>query len=91
MRLAATDVILALTRPDHISALNHLQGTITDLSADGPHILVQLDCAGQRLLSRITLLSAERLGLAIGMPVHALFKAVTVDSGSVFHVSEGSS
>lgn len=91
MRVASTDVILALDRPEHISALNHLPGTITDLVADGPHILVGLDCAGQRLLSRVTLLSVERLGLKPGMQVHALFKAVTVDSGSVYHVSGGGS
>jgi len=84
MRVAATDVMLALARPDNISALNHLEGVITHLSADGPHSLVSLNCSGQRLLSRITLLSAERLGLAPGMNVHALFKAVTVDSGSVY-------
>jgi molybdate transport system ATP-binding protein len=87
MRVDATDVILALDRPDNISALNHLPGIITAFNADGPHILVSLDCSGQRLLSRITLLSMERLGLKLGMRVHALFKAVTVDSGSVYHVS----
>ena len=87
LRVSATDVMLALDRPVNVSALNHLAGTITDLAADGPHILVSLDCTGQRLLSRITLLSAERLGLKPGMQVHALFKAVTVDSGSVYHVS----
>lgn len=91
MRIAATDVFLALDRPENISALNHLQGVITELSADGPHILVGIDCSGQRLLSRITLLSAERLGLRLGMNVHALFKAVTVDSSSVFHVASGRS
>jgi molybdate transport system ATP-binding protein len=91
MRVAATDVILALERPDNISALNHLSGTIIEFAADGPHILVSLDCSGQRLLSRITLLSMERLGLKLGMQVHALFKAVTVDSGSVYHVTVGGS
>ena len=87
MRIPATDIILALERPQNISALNHLAGTITSLANDGPHVLVSLDCAGQRLVSRITLLSAERLALKPGMTVHALFKAVTVDGGSVFHLS----
>ena len=72
-------------RPAHISALNHLAGTITDMSSTGPHVLVSLDCSGQRLVARITLLSAERLSLRPGLKVHALFKAVTVDGGSVFH------
>jgi molybdate transport system ATP-binding protein len=87
MRIPATDIILALERPQNISALNHLAGTITSLANDGPHVLVSLDCAGQRLVSRITLLSADRLALKPGMTVHALFKAVTVDGSSVFHLS----
>ncbi|MBL0370782.1 molybdenum ABC transporter ATP-binding protein [Rhizobium sp. KVB221] len=87
MRIASTDIMLALERPDNISALNHLSGTITDMVPDGPHVLVSLDCSGQKLVSRITLLSAERLSLHKGLLVHALFKAVTVDSASVFHTS----
>jgi molybdate transport system ATP-binding protein len=85
IRIPATDVMLALDRPQDISALNHLAGTITSMARDGPHVLVNLDCEGQRLVSRVTLLSVERLGLRPGLPVHALFKAVTVDSGSLFH------
>jgi molybdate transport system ATP-binding protein len=89
MRVASTDVILALEQPENISALNHLAGTITAIVRDGPNVLVSLDCAGQRLVSRITLLSAERLALKPGLRLYALFKAVTVDSASVFHSSEG--
>jgi molybdate transport system ATP-binding protein len=88
-RVAATDVILALDQPRDVSALNHLAGDIVAIERKGQHVLVSLDCGGQRLASRITLLSAERLMLRVGMRVHALFKAVAVDSASVFH--EGSS
>ena len=87
IRIPATNIMLALERPQNVSALNHLSGTVTSLAKDGPHVLVSLDCAGQRLVSRITLLSAERLALKPGLVVHALFKTVTVDSGSVFHAS----
>ncbi|MDB5522761.1 MAG: modC [Rhizobium sp.] len=89
MRIPATDIILALERPENISALNHLAGEITTITSDGPHVLVSLDCGGQRLVTRITLLSAERLRLKPGLRVHALFKAVTVDGGSLFHSSVG--
>jgi molybdate transport system ATP-binding protein len=89
IRLPATDVVLALERPENISALNNLTGTVMSLARDGPYVLVNLDCAGQRLVSRITLFSAERLALKPGLVVHALFKAVTVDSASVFHASGG--
>jgi molybdate transport system ATP-binding protein len=89
VRIPATDIILALERPDNISALNHLTGTITSLDAHGPHVLVSIDVGGQQLVSRITLLSAERLALAPGHRVHALFKAVAVDGGSVFRQEQG--
>lgn len=88
MRIPATDVMLALERPQNISALNSLPATVNSLSREGPYMLVGMDCYGQRLVARITLLSSERLGLRPGLAVHALFKAVTVDSGSVYHVSE---
>jgi molybdate transport system ATP-binding protein len=72
MRIAATDVMIALERPTNISALNNLPATITSLARDGPHVLVSMDCYGQRLVSRITLLSSERLGLKTGLEVHAV-------------------
>jgi molybdate transport system ATP-binding protein len=85
LRIPATDIILALDRPSNISALNCLAGTVTDVIREGPHVLVRMQCAGQTLVARITLLSAERLALAPGVQAYALFKAVTVDSGSVYH------
>ena len=87
VRVSSTDVMIALDKPENISALNHLPGKITAVTRDGPYMLVEMDCYGQRLISRVTLLSCERLGLAPGISVYALFKAVTVDSGSVYHVS----
>jgi molybdate transport system ATP-binding protein len=87
VRVAATDIMLALERLDNISALNSLPATVKTLIRDGPYMLVDMDCHGQRLVARITLLSSERLVLRPGLEVHALFKAVTVDSGSVYHVS----
>jgi molybdate transport system ATP-binding protein len=86
-RVSATDIMLALGKPAGVSALNDLAGIVTTVDTSGPYVLVTLDCAGQRLVSRITLLSAERLALAPGRKVHALFKAVSVDSASVFHSS----
>jgi len=84
IRIAATDVMLALERHGDLSALNQLPGTVTGLEPDGHHILVMLDCHGQRLVARITLLSAERLGLSPGAKVYALFKAVAVDGASIY-------
>ena len=87
IRISAGDVMIALEQPRHISALNDLPATITSLLHDGPYVLVGMECHGQRLVSRITLKSSERLGLREGLKVHALFKAATVDSGSVYHIS----
>jgi molybdate transport system ATP-binding protein len=90
MRIPATDVILALERVTHVSALNQLATTVRTLVRDGPHMLVSLDCAGQTLVSRITLLSCDRLDLRPGLAVHALFKAATVDGAGVFHAESAS-
>lgn len=93
IRVPTTDVMIALDRHADISALNQLPGTVTGVEPDGHHVLVSVDCHGQRLLARITLLSGERLGLHPGLRVYALFKAVTVDGGSVYRApgSVGSS
>ena len=84
IRIAATDVMIALARHTDLSALNQLPATVSGLEADGHHVLVTLDCHGQRLVARITLLSAERLGLRPGIQVFALFKAVAVDGASIY-------
>ncbi|MGV3548260.1 molybdenum ABC transporter ATP-binding protein [Rhizobium sp.] len=84
IRVPSTDVMIGLERHADLSALNQLAGTVTGLESQGRNVMVSIDCHGQRLLARITLLSAERLALAPGKPVFALFKAVTVDGGSVY-------
>ena len=89
IRVPATDVMIALDRHSDLSALNQLAGTVAVVEPDGHHVTVSIDCHGQRLLSRVTMLSAERLGLRPGLPVHALFKAVSVDGGSVYRAPGG--
>lgn len=84
IRVPATDVMIALDRHPDLSALNQLPGTIAGLERQGHHVMVSVDCHGQRLLARITLLSAERLGLRPGLRVYALFKAVSVDGSAVY-------
>jgi molybdate transport system ATP-binding protein len=86
IRVPATDVMIARERHADLSALNQLPGTVTGLEPQGHHVLVSVGIHGQRLLARITRLSAERLDLRIGLPVFTLFKAVTADSGAVYRV-----
>lgn len=84
VRILAQDVMLALARPEGISALNVLPATVRDLRlGEGPGVLVRLEAGGEVLLARITRRSAEALALAPGKPVHAVLKAVSVAQESV--------
>jgi len=83
IRLRARDVTLSLTRPEGASTLNVLEGRVRELSpADGPFVDVLVD-AGAPIWSRITRLSAERMGLAPGRPVYAIVKAGAIDRASL--------
>ena len=80
VHIPARDVMLATTRPEGLSALNILEGEVRDISAatDGT-VEVTVDCGGDIVLARITQLSAERLGLRVGLPVHAVIKTVALE------------
>jgi len=81
IHIPARDVMLATRRPEGLSALNVLEGTITAITtiADGT-LEVRVACGGDAILSRITQLSGERLGLADGMTVYAVIKTVALQS-----------
>ena len=80
VQIPARDVGLAAHQPMRTSFLNCLPVTVKGLAdtADDA-ILVDLDCAGQTLRSRITKLSRHNLGLAPGTPLFALIKSVALD------------
>lgn len=81
VRIRARDVILALERPQGLSALNVLPGRVEAMEGgEGPGLDVTLDCGGERLLARITRKSAAHLGLAPGREVHVIVKSVAFDS-----------
>ena len=84
VRVRARDVSLATVRPEAISMLNVLPGTIKALGESaGASVDVQIDVAGTILLARVTRKSVAALGLAPGRPVYALVKAVAIDRHSV--------
>ncbi len=84
VRIAASDVMLALTRPEGLSALNVLPATVRAVrDGDGPGTLVQLDLGGQALLARVTRRSATALGLQPGLELFAVVKSVSVAQGDV--------
>lgn len=79
LRIMAQDVILSRDRPAGLSALNILQGTISDLRfGEGPGAMVTLAIGPDRLAARITRRSAEAMGLATGQTCHAVIKSVAV-------------
>lgn len=84
VRILARDVMLARRPPEQISALNILAGQVVALrEGEGPGMIVQVDCGGDRVLARITRRSAEALALAPGVPVHAVIKTVSVARADV--------
>ncbi|WEZ82448.1 molybdenum ABC transporter ATP-binding protein [Rhizobium sp. 32-5/1] len=80
LHIAARDVMLATKRPEGLSALNIIEGTIAEIAEEeNGAIDVRVDCGGNIIVSRITGFSGERLGLSIGMPVHLVIKSVALN------------
>jgi molybdate transport system ATP-binding protein len=79
VRIAAQEVILSRARPEGLSALNVLRGTIAEIRpGHGPGALVTLAIGDERITARITRRSVEALGLGPGQPCHAIIKSVAV-------------
>jgi molybdate transport system ATP-binding protein len=84
VRIAAHDVILSRARPEGLSALNILAGTVSEVrSGDGPGAMVALETGAGRVLARITRRSVGALGLEPGVVAHAVVKSVSVARGDV--------
>ena len=89
VRIRARDVILAVTRPTGISALNVLAAEVDRLvSIEEGALEVQLRLGGERLLARVTRRSGEALGLAAGREVFAVIKTVAIDRRSLSRQGE---
>ncbi len=83
LRVRARDVMLALEKPGRISGLNVLSGNVVSVDgAQGAHVDVIVDCGGQRIVSRITRLSAETLPIRPGIQVFAIVKSVSLDGST---------
>jgi molybdate transport system ATP-binding protein len=78
IRIDAADVMLALSRPESVSANNILPAVIAAIEQGRDHADVQLSLREARLIARITRRSLERLALKPGTPVFAVIKSVTV-------------
>lgn len=78
IRIDPPDIMLALSRPEGVSANNILPATVVAIEEAGAHADVQLALGQARLIARITRRSLERLALKPGVPVFAVIKSVTV-------------
>jgi molybdate transport system ATP-binding protein len=89
VRIRARDVILAVTRPTGVSALNVLAAEVERLvPIEEGSLEVQLRLGGERLLARVTRRSGEALGLVAGRRVFALIKTVAIDRRSLSRQGE---
>jgi len=80
VHVRARDVLIALKRPEELSALNVLAGRIAEIGPErGPIVDVRLDLNGIALLARVTRLTVDRLGLAAATPIYAVIKSIALD------------
>jgi molybdate transport system ATP-binding protein len=79
-------VVLSLSPPEGLSALNVLPGRVAEIGGADPQypatVAVRLDCGGATLVARITRKSLDGLDLAPGKAVHAIVKGVSFDEGA---------
>ncbi len=77
VEVSPREVVLA--REDHpsSSARNRLRGTVVRAEVSGDEVWVTLDC-GEPVVAVVTRSSWDRLGLAVGGPAVAVFKATAV-------------
>jgi molybdate transport system ATP-binding protein len=82
----ARDVVLSLSPPEGLSALNVLPARVAEIGGADPQcpatVAVRLDCGGATLVARITRKSLDGLDLAPGKAVHAIVKGVSFDEGA---------
>ena len=68
MRIRARDVMIALHRPDAMSALNVVAAKVEEIGPkNGPAVDIKLNCSGEALVARLTLRSVEKLSLRVGI------------------------
>jgi molybdate transport system ATP-binding protein len=86
VRIPAQDVLLMRGRPERISALNVIAGTVVEIrEGDGPGAMVSLKTDAGLLLARVTKRSVAALELAAGIKCLAVVKTVAIAPEDVGH------
>lgn len=83
VRIHAQDIMIALTPPEGISALNRLPATVEAVLPQGHEALIRLRIGPEPALARITMRSATLLGLAPGTRCHAILKTAAIGDQSL--------
>jgi len=79
LRIPAHEVMISLTPPVGLSALNVLPVVVAGLvPGDGPGMMVRLSLGDEVVLARLTRRSVEALGLEPGMACYAVLKSMAV-------------
>lgn len=80
LRIFAKDVSIAKKKPESVSIQNCLEAEVKEISECGTQgdVLVKLNCHGQKIISRITALSAHKLTLKEADKVWLLIKAAAL-------------
>jgi molybdate transport system ATP-binding protein len=79
IRIDASDVSIALSRPMDVSITNRLPGKITEISfLDPPYVRARFELGKTRLDALVTRESVERLALVPGLEAWVMIKAVAI-------------
>ena len=80
VRVRARDVMIATAPLTDLSALNVLEGTVSEIGPlDGPAVEIRVDCRGEAIVACLTRHSVARLRLTPGLRVYAMIKAIALD------------
>jgi len=84
VKIDASDVSIALSRPMDVSITNRLPGRITELTyLDPPYVRARFELGKTRLTALVTRESVERLALVAGLEAWVMIKAVAISRGAL--------
>ncbi|WP_297730363.1 molybdenum ABC transporter ATP-binding protein [uncultured Maricaulis sp.] len=84
LRVRASDVMISLTRPEGLSALNIIPGIVERvMPGDGSGAIVRLRAAAGTILARLTRRSIRALNLSEGTACHAVIKSLAIAEADI--------